>query len=333
MKTRRFMVYSLIYLILITALVYVLDGGDYTLKLLGYELSLPVALWFALPVAVFALLALLHMIYHSISFYAYKRNIKKDTELYADFAKEIFLALPSNKEFKTEIFKTSSAITRILSPWGLYRDVGLDNDELSAVISAVKSAQNGEVVELKRFKLLKDNPLFIKNELNKIENLKDYYLEILKNGETNESLKQAAYKKLIAVGGFADIKKFSINERNSDDVMAVIERFVNDDLSVSADEIFEILDDDKISAAQYTKSAVMLKDKLKPESFKSIFERLRATHQDAEEAYLFVLYDLGLLDELREILANSETDEHIKIKTMLFLRDNSKIVPIWLFFK
>lgn len=332
MKTRQFIVYSLIYLIVVVALVYVLDSGDYNLSLLGYELNLPIAIWFGIPVVVFALLATLHMVYHSVGFYSYKRAIRKDTQLYHDFAKEIFLALPSNKEFKTDVEDLPSAITRILSPWGLYKDVNIQSEELKTIISNVKSVQNGEVVELKRYKLSKDNPLYLKNELNKIENLKDYYLEILKTGDSLEVLKYSAYKKLINFGAFADIKRFSINSRTSDDIMIIINRFVNNQISMSSDEIFELLDDDNVSSHQYIKVAILLKDKLNPESYRGIFDGLRNSHQDALEAYLYTLYELGLVDELRELLQGSESGEYERLKILLFLRDHSKIVPASLLF-
>lgn len=333
MKSRRFSVYAIIYMVLVGVAAFVLEGGDYTLKVLGYEFTLPIACWIVLPVAIFAFFAIIHVAYHSLKFYNFKRAIKKDGDLYAEYAKEVFLALPSNKEYRTDTQKLSTAVTKYMSPWGLNKDVNIENEELLSVINVVKNVQNGDIEELKKYKLSKDNPLYIQNEINKVKNLKDYYLEILKNDSFSEAVDDVAYEKLIKNASFADIKKLSNTRRSSDDVMCILKRYVNDEISISADEMYELLNDDKISAKQYTQAAMMLKDKLKPDAYKVLFEKLRTSHQDAEEAYLYVLYELVLLDELREIVQNHDKDEHVKFKTLLYLKDNAKSIPSSLFFK
>ncbi|MCR4941921.1 MAG: LapA family protein [Campylobacter sp.] len=333
MGTRKFVVYSLIYLILVVVSVYVLDNSTYTLNLLGFSLTQPVAIWIALPIVIFVLLTIAHMLYHSLAYYKFKRNIKKDTSLYNDMAKEILLGLPSNKDFKSDLFKTSSGITKVLSPWGLYAENSVDNENLANIINVVRNVKKGEVSDLKKFKLPKDNPLFIQNEINKIQNEADYYLQILKDATNSDKLKNVAYEKLLKVGDFADIKRYGYAKLNSDEIMGLIKRYVNDELSISGDEMFDLLNQDKISKEQYLDAAIMLQNKLTPDGYKTIFEKLKGIHADADEAWVYALYELGLIDELREALNNSDPDEFTKIKTLLFLRDNSKTTSSSLFYK
>ncbi|AQW83215.1 uroporphyrinogen III synthase HEM4 [Campylobacter pinnipediorum] len=333
MKTRSFIVYSFIYLLLVAAIVYVLNNSNYSINVFSYNLELPIAIWFVLPVALFAVLAALHIFYHSIGFYRYKHFIKRDTSLYNEFVKEIFLALPSNKEFRTEFHKTSSAVARILSPWGLYKDIEIDNPELDTVIKNVKSVKAGEIVDLKKYRLSKDNPLFIQNELNKIEKLKDYYLEILKRDSFNDLIDAAALKKLIECGSFADIRRYMLNSKETDYIVNVLQRYANDDINMTSDEIYEILNNQGINQEQYLKAAMILKNKLKPESYKSMFEKIKHDHQNATKAYLYVLYELVLLDELREYLQGTDSDDFADIKILLFLKENNKNISSELFFK
>ncbi|WP_169753039.1 LapA family protein [Campylobacter mucosalis] len=333
MKTRRFVVYSIIYITLVVMAVYMVNNSLYKFELLGYSLEFPIAIWFALPVAIFALLAVAHIFYHSFGVYKFKRNLKRDSHLYAELSREIFLGLPSNKEFKTDFFKTPSDITKILSPWNLYKDRNVDDESIASVIGILRAVKDGELVELKKFKLPKDNPLFVANELNKISKQELYYLEILKDQTSVDELKASAFKKLVCVGEFVEIKRYGINKLSSQDVMEIIKRYTQDTISMSVDEIYDLLNDDKISREQYLQSAIMLKNKLKPDSYKAMFEKLKNTHQDAEEAYVYVLYELVLLDEVRDMIANSDSDEYIQIKTLLFLRDNGKNAPSSLFFK
>lgn len=333
MKTRRFIVYSLIYIALVGVLIYSIDASEHTFSLLDYSFTLPLAVWFVIPIAVFALLCIFHIAYHGFEIYMFKRAIKRDESLYKELAKEIFLGLDTNKDFKTELYKNPSQVARILSPYKRYKDVAISDDEIESVVKIVNEVQGGEVVDLKKFKLPKDNPLHIKNELNKLDKVANYFNETLKNyQELNDEISKKAYDKMISFGSFADIKKFSF-EKSSEDAMTLINRFVKDEINLTSDDIFELLDNHKITKCQYSLSAVLLKDKISPDALINIFEKLKATHQDAEEAYIYVLFELQMIDQARDILNNSEPSEYQNFKALLFLRDHGKIVPTDMFIK
>ena len=332
MKTRKFLVYCIIYIAVVAGLTYSLNSSDFTFELLGQAITLPVAVWVTLPVAVLALLALLHIAYHGYAFYRYKKWIKKDSQLYKDLAKETLLGFDSNKEFKTNAYKIASQVTRSISPWNEFKEMGVDDAELNNIMQTIKSIKNNEIVDLKKFRLAKDSKINILNELNKIEQLPTYYLDLLKNHDLNDTLKKAAVAKLIKTAPFGDIKRANL-DLSSEEIMAIIARFVNDEIDLSSDEIFDLLNNAKVTKAQYDKAAIMLRNKLKPDAFIGIFEKLKSIHADADEAYVYALFELQMLDKVREAVENSDPDEFKEIKVLLFLRDNGKMVPSSLFFK
>ena len=332
MKTRKFLVYCIIYIAVVAGLTYSLNSSDFTFELLGQAITLPVAVWVTLPVAVLALLALLHIAYHGYAFYRYKKWIKKDSQLYKDLAKETLLGLDSNKEFKTDAYKIASQVTRSISPWNEFKEMGVDDAELNNIMQTIKSIKNNEIVDLKKFRLAKDSKINILNELNKIEQLPTYYLDLLKNHDLNDTLKKAAVAKLIKTAPFGDIKRANL-DLTSEEIMAIIARFVNDEIDLSSDEIFDLLNNAKVTKAQYDKAAIMLRNKLKPDAFIGIFEKLKSIHADADEAYVYALFEFQMLDKVREAVENSDPDEFKEIKVLLFLRDNGKMVPSSLFFK
>ena len=332
MKTRKFLVYCIIYTAVVAGLTYSLNSSDFTFELLGQAITLPVAVWVTLPVAVLALLALLHIAYHGYAFYRYKKWIKKDSQLYKDLAKETLLGFDSNKEFKTDAYKIASQVTRSISPWNEFKEMGVDDAELNNIMQTIKSIKNNEIVDLKKFRLAKDSKINILNELNKIEQLPTYYLDLLKNHDLNDTLKKAAVAKLIKTAPFGDIKRANL-DLTSEEIMAIIARFVNDEIDLSSDEIFDLLNNAKVTKAQYDKAAIMLRNKLKPDAFIGIFEKLKSIHADADEAYVYALFELQMLDKVREAIEGSDPDEFKEIKVLLFLRDNGKMVPSSLFFK
>ena len=332
MKTRKFLVYCIIYTAVVAGLTYSLNSSDFTFELLGQAITLPVAVWVALPVALLALLAILHIAYHGYAFYRYKKWIKKDSQLYKDLAKETLLGFDSNKEFKTDAYKIASQVTRSISPWNEFKEMGVDDAELNNIMQTIKSIKNNEIVDLKKFRLAKDSKINILNELNKIEQLPTYYLDLLKNHDLNDTLKKAAVAKLIKTANFSDIKRVNL-DLTSEEIMTIIARFVNDEIDLSSDEIFDLLNNVKVTKAQYDKAAIMLRNKLKPDAFIGIFEKLKGIHADADEAYVYALFELQMLDKVREAIENSDPDEFKEIKVLLFLRDNGKMVPSSLFFK
>ncbi|MBR8461898.1 LapA family protein [Campylobacter sp. faydin G-105] len=334
MKTRKFLIYSIVYICLVGILTYSLNNTEYSSpEILGFSMTMPIAVWVVLPLIVFALLALFHMLFNSFNIYRNKQNIKKDKQLYNDMIKEILLGLESNKEFKTDLFKTASQTLKVLSPWGNYKDLSVENIDIANIIQIIRNIKNGEVADLKKFKLPKDNALSVQNELNKIEKLPNYYMEILKNSnDLNDVLSRTAFNKLLKIAPYTEIKKLN-SDMSADERMLVLNRFINDEMDISPDEIYELLDDAKMTKVQYTKAAIMLKNKLKPDAFMSIFEKLKNTHADADEAYIYALYELQMLDQAREALDNSDIDDFKELKTLIFLRDSGKNVSTSIFFK
>lgn len=342
MYIRRFMFYSLIYLLIIGGFVHLfINNENYQLNikfdLLGYAidhtLTLPVAIWIVIPLVLLIIICIFHISFYGFKFYSFKRQIRRDENLYKELVKEIFLGLDTNKEFKTDFYKTPSQAARVLSPWKKYKDIIISDEELGGVAKLISNVQDGEVVDLKKFKLPKDNSLFIKNELNKIEKMPNYFLEILKGySEISDELSKKANEKLIQTGSFLDIKKFGF-KKSSEEIMTVINRFIKDEIDISSNDIFELLDSHVITKEQYNASAILLKDKVAPDALVKIFEKLKAGHQDAEEAYIYVLFELQMIDQVRDILDNSDPYEHQNFKLLLYLRENGRIVPATMLFR
>lgn len=334
MNSRRFLIYAVAYTALVALVVYSLFPNDATVGAFGYSFTLPIAIWVAIVVGVLGLFALAHMVYHGFLVYKFKRAIKKDGQIYKDLAKSVLLASPFGKKFHTNSFDLAASVTSYLSPYKNELHPKINDEELFEIASIVERVNSGEVVDLKRFRLEKENPLNLTNEINKVNKLKDHYLDVLKNkDEYPACVSEAAYKMLILEGDYANIKKYSINSRSTGDEISIIKRFVDKTISLSPDEVFELINDDRFSQAEFVKLASMLSASLAPDAYLNIFDKLRSSHTQADSAYLYVLFELSMLDEAREILQNSASDEFSEFKALLFLRDNSKIVPTCLLVK
>ncbi|WP_261518035.1 LapA family protein [Campylobacter lanienae] len=330
MKTRRFFLYSIIYIGIIWLAIFSFVNQNYALNILGYSLDIPIATWVVLPLILFAILALFHMSYYGFKIYLEGRAMRNDAQIYNVLAKEIYLGLESNKDFKTDLFNASSEVTKSLSPWLNLGKPNFENSDLKAAYEICFEVKNGKVCDLKKFKLLKTNPLYIQNEKNKIKADYKYAITILSNKETNDELISVASKALVENATFLELSKFNPTYTNSD-IFILIDRYVNDKFEISTNDIFATISKVKFTQNEYIQIAKILKAKIDPDLLISMFERLKNEEQLALEAYLYLLYDFGMIDRLREIIA-SENSEFERIETLLFLRDHGKISKADLFY-
>lgn len=333
MKTKQFFLYSIIYIAIVAILVFTQQSESYTLEIFGFSLALPVAAWIVVPLVLYMVLAIFHMVFHSFAFYRTKRAIAKDLSAYDAMSKEVLLGLESNKDFKTEFFKDPSDITKILSPWYDSTGIDVENDELREVIGVIEQVKNGEVADLRKYKLPKNNGLFLQNELNRLDAEPEYAYEILKTkGVYSENITKKAYDVLLAKGSYEKIKAYKIPS-GIEGVNLLVDRTVSDaSFEIGSEELFDLINNESFGEQDFISFAKKLKNHLAPEQYKAFFERLKNENSQGAEAYLFVLYELGMIDELRDQLSLADGDEFEKFKILLFLRDSGKNVPASLIF-
>ena len=332
MKTKQFFIYSLIYIGLIGALVFTQNADEYTINVFDMQIKLPIVVWFLLPLIIYAVLALFHMAFYSFAFYRTKKAISKDLSTYESMAKEVLLGLDTNKNFKTEFFKSPSDIMKILSPWYDSKEIAVSNSEIKEIIDIIESIKKGEVVDLKKFKLPKDNGLFLQNELNRLDTDPKYAHEILKaKGIYSQEFTNRAYKELLDSENYTEIKKYRVPQDISD-VNLLLNRYVKSEIEISIEDLFTLLNNPNFKENDFIEFAKKLHGVMPPESYKAFFDRLKSENHESTQAYLYALYELGMIDELREQIGLSDCDEYEKFNLLLFLKDNGKNIPASLIF-
>lgn len=321
--TTKYVLYAIIYTIIVCAIVFSVNSDNYTITLFSKEFSLPVAFWFALPLGVLVILSALHMIFYKLKVFFNQKAIKSDLEGFEAFAKEIFLGLDSNKELKTGLFDSSLGALRALNPWGVDKNVKFKDEELNEAYRAYLAIKEGVVADIRRFRLLKNNPLYIQNEINKIKDDFKYAISVL-GGNNDAKITAAARAQLILKGNWTQISKFSLKFEFSE-VLELISRHANAELELKGNELLSLLNSGDFSSKDYLQCAKILKKKIAPDSLISIFKELKNEHSACSEAYLYLLYDLQMIEDLRAALRECEGEEFERIEALLFLREHGKI--------
>ncbi len=330
MGIKRYILLSLIYMVAIGLYVYSFYGESYTLVLFGLSLNLPVALWVIVPVFILVLGSIAHLVFYNFKDFLYKRALKKDFEMYQESAKNRILGEEVNVSYKTDGFKFAGKVLQSMQ-FDPSVPASFIEEEIAKACAVAISITNGNYEDLKKYRLAKTNPLVIKNMINRLVVEPKFSLEVLKNcKETDSELCQKAYDALINFASFNEIKRYDF-PTDKRIFRRMMERYLDADDSFDMDlkSIEDMLDQFNADRADYLELAREIKVKLTPDALIALFEKLYNTKGSvAADAYLYVLYDLQMIDKIRDILANSDKDEFVKFKTVLFLRDNGKSIDI-----
>lgn len=330
MGIKRYFLVSLIYMLAIGLYVYSFNGEGYTLEFFGLSLSFPVAFWMVLPVFILVIASIGHLVFYNFKDFLYKRAWKKDSEVFHEAARNRILGEEVNASYKTDGFKFAGKMLQAMKFDPSLPSSFIEEDIANASAIAV-SVANGNYEDLKKYKLSKENPLVLQNTLNRLKVEPKYALEILKNcKELEGELCKKAYDALLDFASFNEIKRYNF-PIDKQTFRRMMERYLNSDDSFDMDvkSIEEMLEQLNAERTDYLELARKIKGKLSPDSLIALFEKMyNAKGIIAADAYLYVLYDLQMIDKIREILLNSDPEEFVKFRTLLFLRDNGKSINI-----
>lgn len=338
MGIKRYVILSLIFLVGIGIYAYSLIGGEYTLSIYKFSMTLPISLWVILPAFLLFIASIFHMLYYSFREYLYHRSLNKDFELFKTAYGKKILAQDSDFNYKTSFFKFIGKSLKGMSFTGFPEYVEIEDEATKTLCELLKKIDDGEVVELKKYRLSPKNPLVTKVRLNKLNQDEKYASVILKecDDDTNELCK-AAYMKFLTYASFEEIQKLGFKPTR-DTFRLMMERYLDeeDSFDMPLESIEELLLQFKATRDDYLELAYEIKIKLTPDTWMALFEKLYNSpeqHAQAADAYLYVLYELQMIDKIREILEASDEGEYTKFKTLLFLRDHGKNVDSGLFLR
>ncbi|MDR1461199.1 MAG: hypothetical protein LBI78_06090 [Campylobacteraceae bacterium] len=331
MGIKQYIVFSVLLLAIVGIYVYSIvpnENAYYTLTFFNYSWELPIAVWFIIPAVALFIASVIHMLFYSVKNFLAKRLTKKDYETLVLHIKHTLLGEEKDLEYKTEPFKALAAAIKKMSYNPKSADEKTGEKELDEIFSILEKIRNGEYVDLKKFRLRSDNDLLNQNRLNFSQNDKKFIDETLKHCSSLDSeICKKAFYTLLKQASYADIKGYNF-DLTSDMLLILFKRFTdqNDDFTLSNAEIKELLEKTPMSSSEFLDTAKILKIVVEPDALLKLYDNVQSKNQHAAFAYLYILFELRLIDKARDFLENNEDSEFEKFRILLFLRDNGKIV-------
>ncbi len=327
MKLGLYTFVALAYILLIGGYVYTLDLGKYRLEILNIEL--PITLWIILPLVLLFLFTVAHMLFYGLKNYFQIKKWKKDIGKVEDALYWSLVHEPKKQKYVIDDIKNSAVLLSKSLLTATDNVEGL-TPRLSRVVNLIQKVNNGEYVDFKEHKMLKvfnsGNPILVKNRLNRLESDEKFVEEVMRSRtEYSDSVQAEALRIFAQKEDFAaarkyakvfDIKNFLVMLNRIDD---------EDDLGLTGEILNDFISVLPMKCEAYIKIAEITKKYFKPEENLQLFRAYQTKDEKAQNAYLYLLFEYELLDQVANYLDEQGENEFVKFRALYALKKaNSK---------
>ncbi len=319
--------------------------GWYISQFLGYSQSesisffginlpaLPVAVLVLFPVFVLYVASVLHMLYYSLRSFFKLRSYQKDYTMLVDMIMDELLNRDHHYNFKTEPYKL---LAKVLENTSMTVDDKIElteNEKVNTILKVLSEVKTGKVVDLKKYNLKRENPIVIQNQKNRMLSMDLSPEDILsKSDKYTKDILEKAYVNFVAIAPMYAIEKYQ--EHMTKDALYIILARVNSEentLEVSNDSLIALMNRLTLCRSDYLSISKELSIHMIPEQRMRLFETLAEQDEEAQEAYLYTLFDLEMIDTAKEFLESIGAEDAMKFRAYLALKECGHTFSINLF--
>ena len=208
MGLKKYIIATLIFIIVVFGYVYSLELGDFEASLLGYSLSLPASVWIIFPVLVIVFVTYLHIIFYAVLNYFRQRAVTKDHESMIEFIKSGLLEKTNTVKFRTKEFKNLSSILAQFDITPKAERFTSSDEDLNKIVGNIQDVRDGKYVNEKSFKVNENSKLANLNLLNKVNEQIDFAVDVLKKPENYlQNIVRQAFVNVLNEKSMTTIKK------------------------------------------------------------------------------------------------------------------------------
>lgn len=317
MKIKLFLFASFIYIALIIGFAWHLELGNYTLTIKNTTLELPIMIWLIIPLIIYMILSVFH-----ISLYGFLRYLKfkhffKDAAKFENYTQDLLLQKDSKITFQTKEFRTVAQFFKTIKT---HEKIPHSN-KINEILDLIDGLNHSEYFNLNKYKLDNNNALFIQNEKNHLKQDINYAYSKIKNlNEIKNEFEEIAFNALLEKANYEQIKNIQITKKPFQ-ILNLIKRFKEGSLNLNAAEYEVLISHQTLSQKDYLNIAKLSTTLLNPDALIGIFNKIKNEKNEALKAYLYLLAEFGLLDELRNQIHNDK--QFNEFQAFLILREKN----------
>jgi len=330
MGLKKYIIGSLLLAIAVCGYTFSIAPGDFKIQVAEFTIMLPIAVWVALPMLVLLTLTIIHILFYGLKNYFTIKAISKDSEAVVSLINKRLLNETSTETFQNPNFKEIGAVLKQLEINVLDSNFSSEDKNITKAVDQTFVIKSGKYIPSKELKLEESNPLMVDNTKNRINLDDNYALEVIKSPEKyNQEIIKCAFLKVVESKSMTSIKKV-IAELTFDNTMAKAllkkDCTENPEFAMTNDLIITVLKKVELSNEELIEIIKDYKKSMSPDQLIKLFEDLIQEKEEYTIAYLYVLAEFEMIDEMRDILVNSATNEYVAFKALVDLKDAGKHV-------
>ncbi|MCK5111107.1 MAG: hypothetical protein KAQ94_06270 [Arcobacteraceae bacterium] len=332
MGIKKYIIASLILIIAIAGYVFSIESGDYRIEILDKAFILPIAVWIIAPAIALFIATLVHMIFYSLRNFLVARGIQKDSENLISLINKRLLGETPTQTFKNKEIKEIGDILKQIDFKITNTDFTTTNKDIQETAGQIININGGKYISDKDLRLSNKNIIMEQNIKNKIDIDDNFALEIIKKPNSySQDIVSAAFIKALTTKSMTTIKKL-LSDINLDSNMfkALIQKDSKEDSQFALDNeaLLNMIVKIDLTSSDLIEVIKAYKESFSPERLMKLFEDLLTYDEKYTQCYLYVLSEYEMIDDMREILINSQKDEYAVYKAYLDLRDAGKHYPL-----
>lgn len=319
---------ALTLIVMVGAFAYTINPNNYIVELMGINFNFPVVVWLVMPMVILLTFTIIHMLFYSLKSYFKLKKWQRDAATLDDSLYWSLVNEPKEQKYAVSAIGSSAALLGKSSIDVIDSVEGL-SPRLAKVLNLINKIKSGEYVDLKEHKMAKvfneGNPHLIKNRLNRLQSDEKFVEEVMKSSSKFSKMVQGQALEIFAKHEtFFKARKYSkiFDVKN---FLVMLERVENEEeMEVTAEILSDFISELKLSCKDFVKVASITKKQFTPDENLKLFKKYQLSDPKAQNAYLYLLFEYELLDEVAMYLEEQEDTEFIKFRALSELKKEHK---------
>ncbi|MDH5464694.1 MAG: hypothetical protein OEW60_03635 [Thiovulaceae bacterium] len=327
MSLKFYTLLTLIFMLVLGLFIHFAVSSQSTaIDVLGIHLPpFPMGVWAVIPFFLFYIINVIVMIFSNVQHYFKLKSYEHDFEKLKDAFYNAFLQKEKTYEYKTDRYRLLGDIVASATLEPKKGAIIEDSPKIQSAFHAIQSLKKGDPVDMSRFGLSKNNVWMIKNAHNLLHSDVKSAEDMLSHWENyDDSMLKEAFGTYASTASLSEMLKYKrfISIRG---LLTILTR-VNADENPIEITLEELLDFSRhvtreINQLGFLELAIAVRKVLMPEDRIRYFELLLEDGYEVNEALLYTLLDLELVDKARELLENFTESDFPKYRAFLALKD------------
>ncbi|HHD82371.1 MAG TPA: hypothetical protein ENK82_05665 [Campylobacterales bacterium] len=330
MRLGLYLVASIILMAIVGIFVYTVNPNEYGINEYGIELTMPLAIWFILPMFALMIASAVHMMFYGTKNFFKFKKWEKDTITLEDTLYWAILNEPKKHKFNIPIIKDTVSLLNASSV-EVVGEVDNISQKLQSALSLVKEIRSGSYVDLKLHKLDRvlsnDNPLVIQNTINHLNQDKSFAEEILQAKESYQiEVFNEALKTFSSEVTFQEARKY-VKLYDKESFFTLLNRMAKEeDLGLTKDILDEFIVqlEDSMTCSDYLKIVTVTMGELSPDENLKLWREYEGKYADAQVAYLYLLFDYEMIEQAGEYLKEHGENDFKRFRALYDLKKEHK---------